>query len=118
MKRRRPKNIRKALQPALDDLQGIKLKRLGGDPLSAEEHAVIDELIDAVINDRDPRDKFWSTARGTIEPMKKLQMALRVASKAQAAPQKTMDELWGEVAIEFRSTYDTVAKAWAAYQKM
>lgn len=115
---RRGKEFKKAIQPALEDLNLIRVKRLRGDPLSAEEHAAIDYLIDEVTAGRDPRERYWIAARESVEPMKKLQMAMRVASKLQASPGKRMEDLWSEVAIECDSTDDVVAKAWAAYQKM
>ncbi len=110
---------RKARQPAFNALNLLRLRLIGNDPLGADDRTVIQELIDAVINDRDPRENYWETVRGiSTEPMRKANMALRVAAKKQASPHKTMEEIWGEVAAECDSTYDVVMKAWGAYQKI
>ena len=53
--------------PAIDDMRLIRFRIERGLPLDAGDRAILVEMIDNIVNDRDPREKYWHTLKGAPE---------------------------------------------------
>jgi hypothetical protein len=63
--------------PAIDDLRLTRLRIADDLNLNAGDRTILIELIDNIINDRDPREMYWRTLKGApVKDFDRKQLAL------------------------------------------
>jgi hypothetical protein len=114
---------RKAL-PAMADLQDIKLRLEASHNLhpvgsrsrvsmSPEDCDYLIELIDAIIADRDVREKYWRTLRGAPEKdWRKKMEALWTIAVNTTPDNPPNDEFFERIAADTSLTFDVVKHAY------
>jgi hypothetical protein len=99
---------RKAL-PAMGDLRLIKLRLSADLQLHEDDRTVLIDLIDAIIDDKDVRDKFWRSMRGRPEKdsLKKALALSAIFGNSMRGIEPT-GKAFDEIATEFGLTFDVV----------
>jgi hypothetical protein len=109
--------------PALDDLRAVKNALMDGRGtstgpgpghyidvrLSADHLGILNELINAILDDDDPREKYWELKGRPRELGFKKLYAVILLARADARGERLDDKLFESVAAESELTFDVVA---------
>jgi hypothetical protein len=107
---------KRTAQRALFDLQLIKLRLAARLPLDETDSATVIELIDAIIEDADPRNKYYRTVRGAPEKdWDEKFLALMAIAINTTPPKPPDDELLEKIAVDTGLSFDALKHAYRKY---
>jgi hypothetical protein len=109
-------NRSRQAKPAMFDLQLIKLRLAAGLHLHENDSAIVIELIDAIIGDRDPRNKYQQTMRGAPEKdWDKKFLALMTIAANTSPDNPPNDEMIERIAADTGLSFDVLKHAYRKY---
>jgi hypothetical protein len=92
------------------DLRVIKARLASGAELPESDRAILTEIVDAILDDQDIRDQYWSSAYPEKDLEKKQLAALRMGTFIpERAP---TDDMFERIAGEFGLTFDVVKRVY------